>query len=535
MGKTVGARVLELYTDRDGFSIADKMTIQKEYGLTPNSGDLISRIIGDGITEDHELNSLKIEFGPDQTLAEFQDIAYYNQNAALSGWFKWFAALDTESISRDGEKLSAILSQNTTIQGERFKQATAVEFFNEQLAKAILSQDTAIQGFSFTKGTSLNFLGSSCLYPILPGNLKSAYLSQDTVIDQLTYKSGTEVLFGDEGVIGGVLSQDSIVNGVPCKGGVEIQFGLTKDLRKFTLSQDASLWGTLFKAGTKFDKRTDLRPQRAYEWILVLPEDTLIQGIPCQKGDNTHLHLNGRVSFTRLSQDMTFQGIPFKKGAWVEFYPEGQLEWFALSQDQIIQGISFKKGSWVKLEPDGKLVHVQTDDETLIQGIPCKGGSANNLIEFHSNGRIERASLAREATIQGISLKGESHIYFNREGKLEKFYSSEATHVDGISCMEGYVAIHPNGKIKNAFLSKDTTIQGIHFKKGHYVEFHSNGKILGDSLSEDTFIMGRPFKKGDHVYNSENGLLISNKTESKGPIPERNSSGGCSIALGVGL
>lgn len=109
---------------------------------------------------------------------------------------------------------------------------------------------------------------------------------------------------------------------------------------------------------------------------------------------------------------------------------------------------------------DGSLRTVLLAEPAEIDGIPCA-----RWARFFRGGRLEDAELSRDCTLNGQPLPAGSRVFFTEAGVLESTFLSENTLLDGVPCdggpMKCQTTFHPNGRVRMTFLHEDAEIQGV--------------------------------------------------------------------------
>jgi len=179
----------------------------------------------------------------------------------------------------------------------------------------------------------------------------------------------------------------------------------------------------------------------------------------------------------RWSRDVTRKGIEFEK------YRQSSAGTHIgdLPTDQMIEGFQVQRG-WVHFYPDWTLKFFQISADTLWLGNSLP---AHSWIKLDCKGTISTVCLPRDMTIQGYPVNGSggpkgAHTCFYPSGKLRSFFATEPLIVDGVSCKTGVlhlIALHENGRLKQATLKSGVTIGGKKFNRGQTVYLDSLGGL----------------------------------------------------------
>jgi hypothetical protein len=144
---------------------------------------------------------------------------------------------------------------------------------------------------------------------------------------------------------------------------------------------------------------------------------------------------DGIVLECKLSRKAAFFGQLLPAGSRLFFDQQGKLTQFWPGTDTVIQGYFLKArddGAGDRLHPNGRLRAIWLVEDKEIDGIPCT--SSGNIINmgwgvislgtkrmawFYNNGRLQQALLSRDVTIQGRAFKKGDIISLTPDGKLD--------------------------------------------------------------------------------------------------------------------
>ena len=209
---------------------------------------------------------------------------------------------------------------------------------------------------------------------------------------------------------------DVEVAGIPCRG--EAGFGRHGDLIGATLSHEWVFGTRRFTANSCFlycFRREDGRLNH-----VTLGADQEVDGLPCLGGTLVWFHLNQSVSSLHLASDLDVDGIPCASGKnlllALNFHPNGRLAAAVLAREHIIVGRTFPRGTHVSLDGKGRLVSVVFPEDGDIDGIPIKAGAPG--LAFHDNGRLRELRLARSHSVLGRGYDAGTLLRFDRDGRL---------------------------------------------------------------------------------------------------------------------
>jgi hypothetical protein len=155
-------------------------------------------------------------------------------------------------------------------------------------------------------------------------------------------------------------------------------------------------------------------------WFVILKGDIEIAGIPC-RGEAAFGRKGDLVCGT-LSREWLFGTRRFAANSQFRFYrgrEDGRLNDVKLGADQEIDGLPCLGGTVAWFHPNQRVsvLHLASDRE--VDGIPCASG--DNLIlalNFHQNGRLASAVLAREHVVAGQRYERGALLHFDRDGWL---------------------------------------------------------------------------------------------------------------------
>ncbi len=167
----------------------------------------------------------------------------------------------------------------------------------------------------------------------------------------------------------------------------------------------------------------------------ILSKPFSIEGYLLPKGSKVFLGLNGELGQCLLGDSAKIVGQSFPRGTWVFFNRWGQKISFWLPKNMVMQGFwigASDDGIGNSIYPSGKLKAVWLADDQDIEGIPCT--SSGNIFRFgfkviplgtqrmawfHENGRLAQAMLSRDITIQGHSFSKSDIVSFDINGKID--------------------------------------------------------------------------------------------------------------------
>lgn len=155
------------------------------------------------------------------------------------------------------------------------------------------------------------------------GSLRDGTLLHDAVVGGLACAGGFDVDFYESGKVRMArLASDTLVAGVPCKSDHYTFF-----------HENGTPWNTTLASGYESEGRQYLPKTRVtlddrgrvLEWRSHLPEDEVIQGIPCLGSVPVWFYTGGRLSMAYLSQPWLIEGTEYPAWTQVTFEHDGKL------------------------------------------------------------------------------------------------------------------------------------------------------------------------------------------------------------------
>ncbi len=154
--------------------------------------------------------------------------------------------------------------------------------------------------------------------------------------------------------------------------------------------------------------------------------ETIVQGLACTGPYVTWS--DGSLESAVLARPDTVSGRILPKGTSVHFNRNGSFHFCFLPGDVMLDGHLCRGGGHdftTHLYPNGQLKVIWLGREETIHNIPCApfewfgdvfGGPS--MVEFHENGTLKRAKLARSMTLQTHTLEKGTIIQFDSTGTL---------------------------------------------------------------------------------------------------------------------
>jgi hypothetical protein len=160
----------------------------------------------------------------------------------------------------------------------------------------------------------------------------------------------------------------------------------------------------------------------------------LIGNIQIPSGSDIAIRPNGEVGSAWLGKDSNVYGQALPAGTALHFGERDRLRHFWLPRDTVLQGHLVKgqdDGAGSRLHPNGKLLAIWLAQDEVIDGIPCT--SSGNVLRmgfgvirlgtqrmawFYDNGRLQQAMLSQDVTLQGHGFKSGEVISLDPDGKV---------------------------------------------------------------------------------------------------------------------
>jgi len=161
----------------------------------------------------------------------------------------------------------------------------------------------------------------------------------------------------------------------------------------------------------------------------------MVGGIEIPPRSSVAFRSDGEVGSAWLGKDSPVYGQILPEGTVLHFSSGGRLRHFWLPKDTVLQGHLVKSqddGAGSRLHPNGKLLAIWLAQDEVIDGVPCS--SSGNVLRmgfgvirlgtqrmawFHDNGRLQQAMLSRDFTLQGHSFKAGEVISLDLEGRVD--------------------------------------------------------------------------------------------------------------------
>jgi hypothetical protein len=154
-------------------------------------------------------------------------------------------------------------------------------------------------------------------------------------------------------------------------------------------------------------------------WVVVFKADVEVAGIPCRRGEAWFGRHGGLIG-AMLSREWRFGTRRFGAGCFFRYYAhDGRLNDVKLGADQEVDGLPCLGGTKVWFYPSQRISALHLASDRDVDGIPCAGGENLRMaLNFHSNGRLAAAVLARDHAVSGRRYGTGTLLRFERDGQL---------------------------------------------------------------------------------------------------------------------
>jgi hypothetical protein len=263
-----------------------------------------------------------------------------------------------------------------------------------------------------------------------------------------------------------------------------------------------------------------------------LPAPHKILSIPCGNTDRVEFHPNGKIRFAHVSEPYTAFGMVFPVNAVVTFFESGNYQGISFGNHQngvsvqfnsdntpkearistpftvgnvqvpaesrvefragklrevyfdnpgVIQGIAFPRLTRAFFRDDGTVEMIEMSQATkpvIVQSLPCDG---HQMVRLFANGKLEEASLAKPATVNGHAMPAGTKLQFTESGALSSAdlnWSKSEPVLQGIPCArDARVQFHANGRLKQCLTRKAAVVDGKSIAARTFVDFDENGRV----------------------------------------------------------
>ncbi len=231
-------------------------------------------------------------------------------------------------------------------------------------------------------------------------------------------------------------------------------------------------------------------------WFVIFKGDVEVASIPCRAGE-AWFGRKGELIGAMLSREWSFATRRFGAGSFFRYYTarDERLNDVKLGADQEVDGLPCLGGTlvWFHLNQRVRSLHLASDRD--VDGIPCASGENLLLaLNFHRNGRLAAAVLARDHVLIGREFPRGTHISLDERGGLAGVTLREDRDIDGIPVKAGAPALkfHENGRPGELILARDYAVAGRRYERGTFLRFDWDGRVIYAQDRDGRMIYAQP-------------------------------------------
>jgi hypothetical protein len=216
-------------------------------------------------------------------------------------------------------------------------------------------------------------------------------------------------------------------------------------------------------------------------WFVIFKGDVEVAGVPCRAGE-AWFGRKGDLIGATLSREWLFGTRRFGAGCFFRYYArDGRLNDVKLGADQEVDGLPCLGGTLVWFHPNQRASSLHLASDRDVDGIPCASGeNLTFALNFHRNGRLAAAVLAREHILVGREFPPGTHIRLDEKGHLDGVTLWADRDIDGIPVRAGapQLKFHYNGRLRELTLARDHTVAGQRYGRGTFLRFDPEGQLI---------------------------------------------------------
>jgi hypothetical protein len=156
-------------------------------------------------------------------------------------------------------------------------------------------------------------------------------------------------------------------------------------------------------------------------WLVIFKQDVEVAGVPCRRGE-AWFDRKGSLIGAALSREFQLGARRFGAASFFRYYSsqeDGRLNDVKLGADQEIDGLPCLGGTLVWFHPNQRISSLHLASDREVDGIPCASGKELHwALNFHKNGRLSGAVLAREHVLAGRTFSRGTRVSFDEKGYL---------------------------------------------------------------------------------------------------------------------
>lgn len=208
-------------------------------------------------------------------------------------------------------------------------------------------------------------------------------------------------------------------------------------------------------------------------------------------------------------------------------YAAAEIKFEIIDSAKKIQGIALPSGTRIEYTESGRINYAILEKPAAVQDLPCQG-----WMFFYESGKIRDAELSRDVSLQGIKLGKGSRVYLYESGKLRSGTLAEGKTIGGVKVAEGArVFLFETGKLVNIYLTKAQEIQGVLCAPGP-VDFYADGRLRSATLAEAAEIGRIRYPAGSVIDLYPSGRV--NRAALSGPVQIEGNLYGKGMRVNLG-
>lgn len=194
----------------------------------------------------------------------------------------------------------------------------------------------------------------------------------------------------------------------------------------------------------------------------VQTSNKLAQGAQC--ASQVKYYADGKPFSCQSSQGFLVGNIQIPAGSGISFRPNGEVGSAWLGKDGTVYGQALPAGTVLHFGEGDRLRHFWLPKDTVLQGHLVRGQDDGAGSRLHPNGKLLAIWLAQDEVIDGVPCTSSANVLRMGFGVIRLGTQRMAWFYD-------------NGRLRQAMLSQDVTLQGNDFKKGEVISLDLDGKV----------------------------------------------------------
>jgi len=168
-------------------------------------------------------------------------------------------------------------------------------------------------------------------------------------------------------------------------------------------------------------------------WVVILKGDVEVVGIPV-RGEAAFARNGDLICGVLLAREWVFGTRRFTENSCFRYYrgrEDGRLNDVKLGADQEFDGLPCLCGTLVWFHPNRRVSLLNLASDLDVDGVPCASGKDLGLaLNFHRNGRLAAAVLARKHILAGRMFPRGTHVSFDEKGRVVRAALPEDGDID---------------------------------------------------------------------------------------------------------